>query len=526
MRRFRRRNLGSETPIFRWGTDFCANAAADASQSGDFLLAQLLWERVHSRTRDTRHLVNMLESARLAGTLQFYEAELASLTPLDILAALGPNYSSELLEEYDVVAQISQREADQIVQLASRVPRQISARVMRKSQPSQESQVTAPLPLPSPWDVADGAREAVVDSEYAATIPEVGHPDPGANAVVDASFRPGGVVCMRSTTSVVASDVMWAATQMFGDLYSWSDARTNRPSADSAVVEVRPNEGHLTVVRNSTEPSVRLDDAVWLAYPLTHAWGHWVRDVLTRYSYLTEAGVPQDVPVIVDSRVPSKFLDFLRLMNPQAQVVALEPGTTVFSKHLWLSPSRLYAAQHPRWTPDEIDRRVNAEPQGFRRLRQLLLGSRATRARPSGARDRVLIDRSLGQQVRALRDGRRLEEVARRSGYSMVDPGSLTAVEQVALFGSVGSLLGLDGSGWFLGCLAPEGASSFIVGNDMSRDSRGRSWMLAELLGVQPNWFIGDRRHKIPGYGNGILHQELILSEETWQELSEAIREQ
>lgn len=514
----------SQKPPLAWETEFCARAAESASAASDFLLAMVLWERVYSRTNNVSDMVRRLECARLAGCLQFYTDELWELSSSEIVSALTPDFASELLQERDDVRAFTAEECATIFVKVKRPPRQISVR--KSTRPSAHNGANSEacaLPLPTAWDMADVNQINVLDDEYVADVPEIGETTTGPRLSVSTTVRPGGVVCLSNVAAAVSSDVMYSNGRVFGDYYTWPDALNNRPTNDSRVADVRRLENQLVHTALRRRESVKMKEAIWLAYPQSWAWGHWVPEILTRYAYLSASAPSSSVPVIVDSRVPGKSLDFLRLMNPDIRVLRLPSGTNLDIERLWLSPSRSYGAHNPRWSADEIDRRVAYEPQSFTRVRQILLWDFDSASHRRVAPDRVYLDRSLGEQLRDLREGARFEEMARQSGFVSLDPGALTAKEQVSMFASVSAITGLDGSGWFLAVLAPLLTRCLIVGHDLSRDSRGRSWILESCLGEPPAWVVGRRRHAIPGYGDAIYHQEFVLDQGGWSAVADGL---
>jgi hypothetical protein len=499
------------------------DAAHAASARAQHVLAHSLWQSVHVLTGSTADLVQLLESARLAGLLPFRSRELADLCCHTIIEVLTPQFAGELLTERDDVASFSTQQCRYISEAIPVVPRQIRARLAPRSRwgvPGSSHAIDELLP--NIWQAGSTVDTVVLDAAKTIGVPEIMIVGEDNRPLIETDIRPGGALSVHDATAFVSSDIIAVGRQLYADYYTWPDSFNNRPIHDSVVADVRRDSHDLVLAFDASRSSVALEDAAWLAYPQSWSWGHWVRDILTRYAFMLDAGLPTSTTVVIDKRVPAPFLDFLRLMNPDISIAAVPQGTEIRAKRLWISPSRIYAAHNPRWSIDEIERRVNAEPIGFARLRERLTQSPALgseRIMPT----KILLSRDLGLIQRNMRDGERFARIARANSFSAIDPGSIDARNQVQLFRRAEVLCGLDGSQWFLASLIGPEVSCTVVGHDLSRDSRGRSWVLEELSGRAPRWVLGTRESAIPGYSETVYHQGFSLTAEDWQNLEREI---
>ncbi len=501
-----------------------AQEAAAAFASGDRVGSFAFRSSAHAVTSSTDDLVHLLEAARLAGFLPFYEEALAGLGAREIVDVLSPEHASSLAAERDTIARFSDAECEYLGQTLPQVPRQIRARLLRKGFVEGADGVqTFSAPMTSIWDAADESDQIILDHPEICSVPEILVVGEAERAFVPTRVRSGGMLRVKNARAVVSSDLILAHGQWFADYYTWPDSFNNNPINDSQVVDVRPLEQQLSVIRPSTANTLDFKVLAWLAYPMSWAWGHWVPEALTRYAYMLDSGLPPEIPVVVDARVPKVFRDFLHIMNPAVKVVAAESGTQVMCENLWLSPSRVYAAHNPRWSLDELDRRIYAEPVGFRRLRDALLNSSVLMSSLESP-PRVLLSRELANHPRNLDNADRFDRAAGSLGFVSIDPGSLGAIEQVSLFRSAKVLCGIDGAQWFLAGVAGQGTRSVIVGHDLCRVSRGPSWVIESLTGVAPAWILGRRETPIPGWGGEVFQQGFSLTATEWNRFEAALK--
>ena len=495
---------------------------------GNYGSATTLWLLAYGLDPSPFNKVNLLESARLSGCLPALPW-FSSVTCEEIVEVLTSEFAVHLLAELASRRSLTAAECRFIQRVYDDIPRPLLAHMKRGSRGSTASILgelgTSEVAISgsSVWEVDGSARYEVLDEAYSCELPPltVRNESGVTQARQMAEVRPGAVIGADEVTAWISSDLMTYRGRAVVDFYSWPTSELNSAVSDSRILSSSGDSLLIQPPRSSR--SVSIDEGVWLAYPHTMTWGHWVRDVLCRLAYLTEVVDLSGVPVLVDSAVPARFQDLAKLLFGDLSFLPLESGTEVLAGRLWLSPSRVFATHNPRWHQYGMSMRINAEPQSFSRIRSAALGLVPKFDAELRASPKVYLSRENALQHRGLRDTTRLEVTLSKAGYLMVDPGHLTNLQQLSIFVGQKTFVGIDGSQWFLAALADPGTSAIIIGHDLSHDSRGRSWAIAESAERPPDWVLGVRDLPMPGYGEMIYHQSFSLPPNGWTVLEDLI---
>ena len=73
-------------------------------------------------------------------------------------------------------------------------------------------------------------------------------------------------------------------------------------------------------------------------------FGHWVTEYLPKLMLARMAGLPEGVPVLVDTHIPGTIREALPLLLPAGtEVINVAPLESVEAGRLWCSPTPQYA---------------------------------------------------------------------------------------------------------------------------------------------------------------------------------------
>ena len=505
-------------------------SALAASNSGNYVAATTIWLLVSRKKSDRKTLVQLMECARLSGSL-FAMPDFKKLTCMDIVKTLGSNYSIYLLRELAKRRKISNIEVNFLRSTYGDIPWEVDSQILKvkinvkTSQDNSDKNSLKEIKCNSIWDWVENKNTEIISESYWAKVPEIKilNPINITQPKLNYEIRGGAVIELKNVKSWISSDLMVVDGNPTVDFYSWEGSNLNIPYSDSRVSSVE--NFNLQLKQELKTKNYVFDQAIWLAYPHTSSWGHWVRDILTRLVYLNEVLSIKDIPIIIDEKVPLKFQNFAQMLFPGINFYALKYGSAVEVTKMWISPSRVFAIHNSAWSLHGMESRLNAEPDSFARLKKIARNFCNDNSVNFEIGDKVFLDRSQGMQNRELHKIKNLYKLMEKNRIPVIDPGDLTNIEQLKLFTDKKSLVGLDGSQWFLGGFLPHGSSATIIGHDLATDSRGRSWTIESATGKSPQWFLGLRDLPLPGYGESIYHQSFSLDAVSWKILEEHLAE-
>jgi hypothetical protein len=217
------------------------------------------------------------------------------------------------------------------------------------------------------------------------------------------------------------------------------------------------------VLPGQDEAVLEIDEAFRLIGPHTTAFGNWMWQYLPQYVAALLAGLPPNMPVLVDGAgaggMPRQHLEMLRaLLPPGASIIELKPYQRVKVNKLWCASSQMHVPvlqvnndrfrwefmASPPWRFGPIirdmARRVAANlPEGGEPVERVFLARRK---------------RKVGHQHRLMANDAVIQAVAQARGFRIVYPEDLSFTEQVLLVRDARYLMGPEGSAFFLAFFA------------------------------------------------------------------------
>jgi capsular polysaccharide biosynthesis protein len=270
----------------------------------------------------------------------------------------------------------------------------------------------------------------------------------------------------------------------------WESIFGSRAHPDTALVRMQPvaettvAEGILLSGRNDSN------------------WYHWLIEYLPRLMQL-ESTLGPDVPVIVTSRTPATGMDALRAITDRP-VVVLDPALaySVGILHVVAPPVQILDTTRVPW-----EEGLSLNPVPVLAMRDRLVHAEE---RPAPTR-RVFLRRTSGH--RGLLNEADLATIAGRHGLEILDPGTMSWSQQVALFSSATLLVGASGAVMANYLLMSPGSRVLALTSDALNDFVLPA-ALANLVGVRFSYLTGPGSVKLAKSDNrnNWLHSDFSIS--------------
>jgi capsular polysaccharide biosynthesis protein len=187
---------------------------------------------------------------------------------------------------------------------------------------------------------------------------------------------------------------------------------------------------------------------------------HWLIEHLPRLSLIEQVGVPDGVPILVDSRAMDipQLVEALAAYNPQGrQIIPLQPGVKYNVGKLYV-PSCLFGTG-PNLRPG-----LNVEIGDVTLHREAItwLRERFAPVERPGTR-RIYIDRRAKMAPIRLSNGADVQAVFEEFGFETVRPGTMSFAEQRDLFGDASIIAGESGAALTNIVLAPQSTKLIVM---------------------------------------------------------------
>lgn len=205
--------------------------------------------------------------------------------------------------------------------------------------------------------------------------------------------------------------------------------------------------------------------------------GHWLLEALPRFLAATRHNSGK-ARIIVSSYIARYQTEMLVALGAcEEDLYRLSPGEAVLCEELW-APSVAHSNElwlHPfaNDTYRALIKAVGLEPSSILATERLFI-TRASRA----------------EDPRSVINCAELERIARRLGFRIVDPGSISWRDQVDLFARAGKVAGLSGSG--LHNTAFTSASAHVCVLQPNQNNNFLQSSIATIRGHRISYLIGE----------------------------------
>ena len=497
--------------------DILVTYAHEAGRREHWLEASCLWSALNRVDPGDFHRVMALETGRLAGLLPMVSLSEQD-SPAAIVAVLGVAYSEHLLSE--VIRRrpsMSQQELYSIEQQYHPLPegmrRSLIYAALRDRDPDRlEHLAGRTVPL-LPISSAPARVSVTLSAEVKTLLPELRSTFTDittGSRDIHAAFRQTLALRLERALVTSESDAIEIDGQWFFDSVSYPQSHILDTTADPIVLGV---SGQEVAIEPPASGAVPISSGLWLAYPLTHAWGHFLLECLTRLAILHATPEHEEENALVSSAVPESFLDFARYLYPWVKFTRLDPGASALVNRCWVIPSRALTPGRFRWSADG-NRYPNMDPYSLG-----LLGAHMRESldrHGDGASmfpKRVYLDRTSASHRRSDSENG-IRAIAELNGFHVVDPGTLSPAQEVNLFVNAEDVAGFSGSQVLLTVAMREPGRQLYFYHDESTEMRSISYSLEMCTGTSPSWILGSRARFLPGYSEQSIHQQILLSED------------
>ncbi len=266
-------------------------------------------------------------------------------------------------------------------------------------------------------------------------------------------------------------------------------------------------------LRRDVEASSTLQNIIFLAYPLTSSWGHWVIEVLTRIAHLKKKVDLNNFELLICDDVPENFTDVACEIFGKLNFTRIQYGQSVQAENAVVQ----LATHHQK-------KRFFASKRGGKNSyidwRSFILLREAISDRDSfeteGGRQfqpNVYLDR-LNNKYRNSESVSKLRELMEDSKFSPIDPGTLSANEEVRLFIQAQQVVAFFGSQALMLFASGNLNKAIFVYHDFLDEALSYSHMIKKVTGVTPYWISGSRINETKVYSEHSIHQGVSLSTE------------
>jgi hypothetical protein len=325
------------------------------------------------------------------------------------------------------------------------------------------------------------------------------------------------IIRLTNSTVWVESDAMFVDGQYVIDQAGKLGGRGVNFNSDTRI----RSANNAKVIVTTTRPAIRMSvkRGLFLAYPMTHAWGHFYSSVLCRLAFALEIYPDGDLDLILSSRVTQAGRDAIQMLHPQLRLHFFDPMTEILVEELLVVPSRGFKSEEilPGY---EIDQNRLVDIEAMRLIR-----SRFQEIFIDGSDSGSCVYWSRGTaNYRKGHSDKILEHHARGLGLDIVDLGNLSFFDQGTIVAQATTSFGFYGSHLTnVATMAPVGSSHLVITNDRPYEWQTLYFVLSELLEVEPQIVQGYSRLNLPYYAPENYHSPTELEFNQIERIYEAM---
>lgn len=190
---------------------------------------------------------------------------------------------------------------------------------------------------------------------------------------------------------------------------------------------IKPRPSLLGYLLKSTPK--KLDKGILVKYHWT-SYFHFFIDTLPQLYLCDDMQIPADVPLIV----PHYYADgayvreYLKHFPLKRRIIVQEKGQYLDVKELYVAKDVFCNKYYPQ-------------------IRQRIIASDIAASEPSTASPELLFIKRKEGLNRTIKNSAEIEEIARETGFTVVEPGDHTWTQQVKLFSNARAIIGIHGAG-------------------------------------------------------------------------------
>lgn len=315
--------------------------------------------------------------------------------------------------------------------------------------------------------------------------------------------RSGVAKILHQVTVIGGSDAIIHRDRFYFDRITYKESRVLNSLKDSVISSFTKKK---VVLEEIPEANSSLDEALWLGYPATSSWGHFILECLTRVALSLSDDPLKKIDVLVNADVPLEFLNMLVYIFPGVTVHKIERGASLQLRTCILIPSTVFLPYNLRITSNDVKLHTS-DPTSlnflFKAIHKALARNNATNAKfPSD----IYLSRNLSV-YRKTRSHDKFENLAKKEGFFVVDPGELNVEDELNLLFNARRVAGLSGSQMLLvGCAATL-RDLLLLHHDMLSDVAYGSYAFHDSSGIRAKYILGFRENPETTLSEPSVHQ-------------------
>ena len=218
------------------------------------------------------------------------------------------------------------------------------------------------------------------------------------------------------------------------------------------------------IIEPSSSDGLEVEECFSLLGPNTFAFGPWIIEYLPRLWQALDAGLPPDVPILIDRGMSRQHRESLEmLVGRQRPIVEVAPMQCVDARRLWFSPTFYYAPIYPQFNERFRYDFVAASPERFRRIFSGMASVLLATGEPPASGRKLFLARKPGSHHRRLVNQDHIRQLASAAGFESVYLEDLDFRAQLSLVRSASFLIGPEGSAFFVAFFARPGTRVCVL---------------------------------------------------------------
>lgn len=484
--------------------------AKDLSESHKYLESAHVYSRLNRLYRETWSRVVQLENLRMAGALT-KKSFRRSDTVKKFRETLGPEGATNLVVEF-LNATTSRRKIRRILRVesfSSEAELEVLAKKALKLRKSKQI-LREQNYLEGKLNFTKYLGVTVFRKRKLLYLPPLKVLNGRSPRPKFATIRNPKSLVLRNAVFTSSSDAIKVGSTWLIDSATFPQSSSDSYSCDSLLL----GRARLKVaLRHDVKAYSTLQNMIFLAYPLTSSWGHWVIEVLTRIAHLRKKVDLNNFELLICDDVPENFTDVACEIFGDLNFTRIQKGQSVQGQNAIVQ----LATHHQKkrfFASKRGGKNAYLDWRSFNLLREAISDKESFASEGDNEfQPNVYLDR-INNKYRKSESVSNLREVMMVSRFIPIDPGTLSAKEEMRLFIQVRQVVAFFGSQALLLFASRNLNKVIFVHHDLLDEALSYSHMIKKVTGVTPYWISGSRINETKVYSEHSIHQGVSLATE------------
>jgi hypothetical protein len=191
-------------------------------------------------------------------------------------------------------------------------------------------------------------------------------------------------------------------------------------------------------------------------------WFHWLIETLPKLLYL-ESEVAEDVPIIISAHIPRTAKESLRFLTDR-KTIEVDPSAATRVGKLFVASPVLFHPDPAELYLKPVSNTVNLE--AVARLRKVILSKAALSITDAPKRVNIFVSRSAG--ARSLVNSKQVAKYAQKLGFSLLDPGYMSFLDQVVAFHAAKRVILVGGASFANLVFCSDGSKVWVLSSTIT----------------------------------------------------------